>query len=43
MPYALKLYPYLGVGFVIAIVVSDQRLRHLSSTVVLDLGAPMRR
>jgi hypothetical protein len=35
MPYGLKLYLYLGVGFVVAIVVSDQWLRHLSSTVVL--------
>jgi len=39
MPYAIKLYLYLGVGFVVAIVVSDQWLRHLSSTVVLDFGA----
>jgi hypothetical protein len=39
MPYTLKLYLYLGVGFVVAIVVSDQWLRHLSSTVVLGFGA----
>jgi hypothetical protein len=39
MPYALKLYLYLGVGFVVAIVVSDQWLRHLSSTIVLGFGA----
>ena len=39
MPYALKLYLYLGVGFVPAIVVSDQWLRHFSCTVVLAFGA----
>ena len=39
MPYALKLYLYLGVGFVVAIVVSDQWLRHLNSTIVLGFGA----
>ena len=39
MPYAFKLYLYLGVGFVVAIVVSDQWLRHLSSTIVLGFGA----
>ena len=39
MLYALKLYLYLGVGFVIAGVVSGQWLRHLSSTFVLGFGA----
>ena len=39
MPYALKLYFYLGVGFVVAVVLSDQWLRHLSSTFVLGFGA----
>ena len=39
MPYALKLYLYRSVGFVVAIVVSDQWLRHLSSTIVLGFGA----
>jgi hypothetical protein len=39
MPYALKLYLYLGVGFVVAVVVSDQWLRHRSSTIVLGFGA----
>ena len=39
MPYAIKLYLYLGIGFVVAILVSDQWLRHISSTVVLGFGA----
>ena len=39
MPYALKLYLYLGVGFVVAVVVADQWLRHRSSTIVLGFGA----
>jgi len=42
MPYALKLYLYLGVGFVVAVVVSDQWLRHLSSTIVLAFGVRIR-
>ena len=42
MPYALKLYLYLGVGFVVAVFVSDQWLRHLSSTIVLAVGVRIR-
>ena len=39
MPYALKLYFYLGVGFVVATVLADQWLWRLSSTFVLGFGA----
>ena len=38
MPYALKLYLYLGVSIVVATVVTDQWLRHFSSTIVLGFG-----
>ena len=39
MPYAIKLYIYLGVWLVVATVLADQWLRHFSGPFVLTFGA----
>jgi len=39
MSYAVKLYIYLGVWFVVATVLADQWLRHLSAPFAVTCGA----
>ena len=39
MPYALKMYIYLGVWFTAATVIADRWLRHFSAVFILTFAA----